>query len=159
MNAFIATQGPVPATVTDFWRMVWEQGTATIVMLTNLEEKGRVSQQTNNPQIQVICCYSVCVCVVQVKCHKYWPDEMERTKALDSIHIYFQDSLVLAEHTVRTLSLQMEGSKEERIVKQFHYTVWPDHGVPDHPSPLLQFVRKVAASNPINAGPIIVHCR
>ena len=42
MNAFIATQGPVPDSVPDFWRMVWEQGTATIVMLTNLEEKGRV---------------------------------------------------------------------------------------------------------------------
>ena len=34
--------GPVPDSVPDFWRMVWEQGTATIVMLTNLEEKGRV---------------------------------------------------------------------------------------------------------------------
>ena len=41
-NAFIATQGPVPASIPDFWRMVWEQGSATIVMLTNLEEKGRV---------------------------------------------------------------------------------------------------------------------
>ena len=84
---------------------------------------------------------------------------MERTKALDSIHIYFQDSLVLAEYTVRTFSVQMDGSKEERIVKQFHYTVWPDHGVPDYPTPLLQFVRKVSSSNPINAGPVIVHCR
>ena len=34
--------GPVPDSVPDFWRMVWEQGTATVVMLTNLEEKGRV---------------------------------------------------------------------------------------------------------------------
>ena len=41
-NGFIATQGPVPDSVPDFWRMVWEQNTATIVMVTNLEEKGRV---------------------------------------------------------------------------------------------------------------------
>ena len=77
----------------------------------------------------------------------------------DSIRVSFQESLVLAEYTIRTFSLQMDGSKEERIVKQFHYTVWPDHGVPEYPTPLLQFVRKVAASNPMNAGPIVVHCR
>ena len=77
----------------------------------------------------------------------------------DSIRVSFQESLVLAEYTIRTFSLQMDGSKEERIVKQFHYTVWPDHGVPEYPTPLLQFVRKVAASSPMNAGPIVVHCR
>ena len=84
---------------------------------------------------------------------------MERTKVFDSIHVYFQEALVLAEYTVRTFALQMDGSKEERIVKQFHYTVWPDHGVPEYPTPLLLFVRKVASSNPMNAGPMVVHCR
>ena len=77
----------------------------------------------------------------------------------DSIHVYFQEALVLAEYTIRTFSLQMDGSKEERIVKQFHYTVWPDHGVPEYPTPLLLFVRKVASCNPVNAGPVVVHCR
>ena len=46
----------------------------------------------------------------------------------------------------------------ERIVLQFHYTNWPDHGTPEHPLPILSFVRQSAAANPVGAGPIIVHC-
>ena len=69
-----------------------------------------------------------------------------------------QETLQLAEYTVRTFSLQRENSKEERIVRQFHFTAWPDHGVPEYPSPLLGFVRKVMNSNPQNAGPMVVHC-
>ena len=53
----------------------------------------------------------------------------------------------------------MSDSKEERIVVQYHYTVWPDHGVPEYPTSLLQFVRKVMSINPENSGPIVVHCR
>lgn len=41
-NAYIATQGPLPETLSDFWRLVWEQRTSTIVMMTRLEEKSRV---------------------------------------------------------------------------------------------------------------------
>lgn len=41
-NAYIATQGPLPETFGDFWRMVWEQRSATVVMMTRLEEKSRV---------------------------------------------------------------------------------------------------------------------
>lgn len=44
-NAYIATQGPLPETMGDFWRMVWEQRTATVVMMTRLEEKSRVRQR------------------------------------------------------------------------------------------------------------------
>ena len=40
---FVATQGALPATVTDFWRMVFQEGTGLIVMTTNETERGRVS--------------------------------------------------------------------------------------------------------------------
>ena len=42
-NAYVATQGPIPSTFPDFWRMVWELDSPTIVMVTNLKEDDKVS--------------------------------------------------------------------------------------------------------------------
>lgn len=42
-RAFIASQGPLPDTADDFWRMAWEQKSSSIVMLTKEREGGRVS--------------------------------------------------------------------------------------------------------------------
>nr|CAD7258724.1 unnamed protein product [Timema shepardi] len=95
-RAYIGTQGPLPATFDCFWRMVWEQRVAIIVMITNLVERGRIKKK---------------------------------------------------KHVM-----------SERFVYQYHYTNWPDHGTPDHPLPVLSFVKKSSAANPVDAGPIIVHC-
>lgn len=51
------------------------------------------------------------------------------------------------------------GYPEKREVRQFQFTAWPDHGVPDHPTPLLMFMKRVKTSNPLDGGPMIVHCR
>lgn len=66
--------------------------------------------------------------------------------------------LVLSEYTIRIFSVTKAGSKDERIVTQYHYTIWPDHGVPEYPTSFLHFIRKVTVSNPLNSGPIVVHC-
>ena len=95
---------------------------------------------------------------LQMKCHKYWPDEIGKSLHQDSFRIEVQESLVLASYTVRTFSLQRKGCKTERIIRQFHFTVWPDHGVPEYPSQLLYFVRQVMQDNPLKNGPMVVHC-
>ncbi|NXJ14033.1 PTPRD phosphatase, partial [Odontophorus gujanensis] len=51
------------------------------------------------------------------------------------------------------------GSSEKREVRQFQFTAWPDHGVPEHPTPFLAFLRRVKTCNPPDAGPMVVHCR
>lgn len=68
----------------------------------------------------------------------------------------------MATYTLRTFvakNLKLKKrSDSERTVYQYHYTNWPDHGVPDHPLPVLSFIRKSASANPPGAGPIICHC-
>ncbi|KAM6909256.1 receptor-type tyrosine-protein phosphatase delta isoform 11-T11 [Xenentodon cancila] len=131
-NAYIATQGALPETFSDFWRMIWEQRSAIIVMMTKLEERSRV------------------------KCDQYWPTRGTETYGL--IQVTLLDTVELATYCVRTFALFKNGSSEKREVRQFQFTAWPDHGVPEHPTPFLAFLRRVKACNPPDAGPMVVHC-
>ncbi|KAJ8011476.1 hypothetical protein DPEC_G00058610 [Dallia pectoralis] len=131
-NAYIATQGPLPETLSDFWRMVWEQRAHTIVMMTRLEEKSRV------------------------KCDQYWP--IRGTETYGMIQVTMLDTVELATYSVRTFALYKNGSSEKREIRQFQFMAWPDHGVPEYPTPILAFLRRVKACNPPDAGPMVVHC-
>uniref|UniRef100_A0A182N755 Putative receptor-type tyrosine-protein phosphatase mosPTP-1 n=1 Tax=Anopheles dirus TaxID=7168 RepID=A0A182N755_9DIPT len=137
-RAFIGTQGPLPGTFDCFWRMIWEQRVAVIVMITNLVERGRR------------------------KCDMYWPKDGTETYGIVQVRLVKED--VMATYTVRTLHikhLKMKKKKQsqmEKTVYQYHYTNWPDHGTPDHPLPVINFVKKSTTANPADAGPIVVHC-
>ncbi|XP_072619381.1 receptor-type tyrosine-protein phosphatase N2 isoform X9 [Vulpes vulpes] len=131
--AYIATQGPLPATVTDFWQMVWESGCVVIVMLTPLSENG-VRQ-----------------------CYHYWPDEGSNLYHvyevnLVSEHIWCEDFLV------RSFYLKNLQTNETRTVTQFHFLSWYDQGVPSSARSLLDFRRKVNKCYRGRSCPIIVHC-
>uniref|UniRef100_A0A4W6EMC1 protein-tyrosine-phosphatase n=1 Tax=Lates calcarifer TaxID=8187 RepID=A0A4W6EMC1_LATCA len=118
-------------TVYDFWRMVWQENTAAIVMVTNLVEVGRV------------------------KCCKYWPDD---TEIYGDMKVTLIETQLLSEYVIRTFAVEKRGVAEIREIRQFHFTGWPDHGVPLHATGLLGFIRRVKAKTPPTAGPTVVHC-
>lgn len=89
----------------------------------------------------------------------YWPTLDKRVSTYGQITVHIDSEVQLPCHTIRRLSLKSYNNDDERIVRQFHYTAWPDFGVPDSPTSVLKFIRKVNSCDSLDDGPIIVHCR
>ncbi|XP_051938053.1 protein tyrosine phosphatase receptor type Na isoform X2 [Hippocampus zosterae] len=131
--AYIATQGPLPHTVADFWQMVWENGCTVIVMMSALAEDG------------------------QKQSERYWPDEGSSLYHIYEVnlvseHIWCKDFLV------RSFYLKNVQTQETRTLTQFHLLSWPVDGIPTSTRPLLDFRRKVNKCYRGRSCPIIVHC-
>ncbi|XP_048372675.1 receptor-type tyrosine-protein phosphatase H [Sphaerodactylus townsendi] len=132
---YIATQGPLPGTVYDFWHMIWEQRVTTLVMLTNCVENGRV------------------------KCEQYWP--LDYTPCTyDDITVSVVVETILPDWTIRDFSIKRRNECEVRFARHHHYTSWPDHGVPPVTSATLHFRELVREhiEQHVESGPALVHC-
>ncbi|KAK5637712.1 hypothetical protein RI129_000127 [Pyrocoelia pectoralis] len=155
-RAYIACQGPLPNTLVDYWRMIWETEVLVIVMACNEREAGKY------------------------KCESYWPVNTDETQqygnitgksiscliSINCILICYLISPYLVEHVkwrqvcpdflVRTFKVKSD--QEERTICQFHYTTWPDHGVPSSVTPILELVRLMRDVQSTESRPILVHC-
>ncbi|XP_046865048.1 receptor-type tyrosine-protein phosphatase epsilon-like [Xenia sp. Carnegie-2017] len=131
-NQFIAAQGTLKNTIVDFWRMIWEQNVSSIVMLANPIEKGRE------------------------KLAIYWPQD--KAVKHGPFLIKLDGEVELADYVIRKMTITKDNVKEMRQMTQFHYTVWPDHGVPQYTTSLQAFLTRVRKFTRNDENPLVVHC-
>nr|XP_034321166.1 receptor-type tyrosine-protein phosphatase alpha-like [Crassostrea gigas] len=129
---YIATQGPKSNTLGDFWRMIWQENVSSVVMVTTLVEGEKV------------------------KCNKYWPDT-DNPALYGPVQVTLMEEKEYACFTTRQLSVLHKKLKCTRVVTHYHYTAWPDHGVPE-PLCLLTFHNHVITTSDYSQSPTIVHC-
>ncbi|XP_033836904.1 tyrosine-protein phosphatase non-receptor type 2a [Periophthalmus magnuspinnatus] len=137
-RAYILSQGPLRNTCGHFWLMIWEQCTKAVIMLNRIIEKGTE------------------------KCAQYWPTPKDREMPFPDtgfvVHLISEE--VQSCYTIRVLELQNTKTGESREIYHFHYTSWPDFGVPESPGSFLDFLFRVRQSGSLGPqhGPSVVHC-
>ncbi|XP_052764089.1 receptor-type tyrosine-protein phosphatase alpha-like [Mya arenaria] len=133
-NAYIASLGPMSKQMEDFgmfWNMIWQQKVEKIVMVTNLMEEGKE------------------------KCEQYWP-RVGTTKDYSGVKVTCQSEDEYAEFTRRLLLLN--DGEFQRQLHHLHFTAWPDRGIPEDVTALIEFRHKVLNSTAHLDGPTLVHC-
>ncbi|XP_055768242.1 tyrosine-protein phosphatase non-receptor type 2-like isoform X2 [Salvelinus fontinalis] len=137
-RSYILSQGPLKNTCGHFWLMVWEQNSKAVIMLNRIVEKG------------------------SEKCAQYWPTA--EGHQLSYTDTGFVVTLVKEEdksyYIIRVLELRNTETGGTREIYHFHYTTWPDFGVPESPASFLNFLVKVRESGSLGTehGPAVVHC-
>ncbi|CAG5136093.1 unnamed protein product [Candidula unifasciata] len=145
-NAFICTQGPLPKTFVDFWRMIWQNQSRVIVMTTRTIERSRM------------------------KCGQYWPSDEQADEQFEEFIVYNNGISENQDFTETQLMLHNTNTGESRVITHLQFTSWPDYGVPPA-APFLDFLFRVryvqeAATREMGAAwtghplgpPIVVHC-
>nr|XP_045597693.1 tyrosine-protein phosphatase non-receptor type 11-like isoform X3 [Procambarus clarkii] len=134
-KTYIATQGCLPSTSADFWWMVWQENTRVIVMTTKEVERGKN------------------------KCGRYWPEEGS-CKEYGRITVRNVSESSNNDYILREFLLTVKDDLPERKVFHYHFTAWPDHGVPSDPGCVLNFLHDVnkRQEDIPSAGPVVVHC-
>ncbi|XP_078276424.1 tyrosine-protein phosphatase non-receptor type 22-like [Rhinoraja longicauda] len=131
-QAYIATQGPLPHTVLDFWRMLWEYNVIVVVMACREFEMGRK------------------------KCERYWANQGEDPYCTGPFSISCEKEVVKSEYIIRTLKVHYHNIA--RTVYQLHYANWPDHGVPSSIDPTLELIKDMRDIQQHDDVPMCIHC-
>ena len=134
-NRYIAAQAPLELFVDHFWRMIWEHDVKVIVMLTKFSERG-----------------------VNL-CHQYWPSSRP-TQTYGIVIVDILEVIELRHCIIQTFKIKRMFEGKSRVVKHFQFLSWPENNIPDYPTSLITFTRRIRGyvkRNEIET-PILVHC-
>ncbi|XP_055120879.1 receptor-type tyrosine-protein phosphatase alpha isoform X10 [Symphalangus syndactylus] len=132
-DSYIASQGPLLHTIEDFWRMIWEWKSCSIVMLTELEERG------------------------QEKCAQYWPSD--GLVSYGDITVELKKEEECESYTVRDLLVTNTRENKSRQIRQFHFHGWPEVGIPSDGKGMISIIAAVQKQQQQSGNhPITVHC-
>uniref|UniRef100_A0A8B9UZY7 protein-tyrosine-phosphatase n=1 Tax=Anas zonorhyncha TaxID=75864 RepID=A0A8B9UZY7_9AVES len=132
-DSYIASQGPLQHTIEDFWRMIWEWKSCSIVMLTELEERG------------------------QEKCAQYWPSD--GSVSYGDITVELKKEEECESYTVRDLLVTNTRENKSRQIRQFHFHGWPEVGIPSDGKGMINIIAAVQKQQQQSGNhPITVHC-
>ncbi|XP_072138668.1 FERM and PDZ domain-containing protein 2 [Mobula birostris] len=129
---YIACQGPLPGTTSDFWQMIWENKADVIAMMTHQHELGKV------------------------KCHGYWPDKMYKPMKVNRYLLMLENHQELDYFEISIIKMAEIETGEIHHVNHLKFISWPDHGVPSSSEQLVRFI--LYMSNVHRRGPLVVHC-
>ncbi|KAL3881760.1 hypothetical protein ACJMK2_028155 [Sinanodonta woodiana] len=131
---YIACQGPIPATIDDHWRLIWEQNVRVIVMLTQYKEENRV------------------------KCEQYLPLDLKDPKQYGDLVVECLTYSSMNSFEYRTLKIRL--GEKERTIKHFHFLSWRDYSANVQLDTMIDFIKKVRSfmQPPDIEGPMIIHC-
>ena len=133
-NSYIASQAPLAETTDDFWRMLWEQNSTIVVMLTKLREMGHE------------------------RCHLYWPTD--RPTRFQYFAVEPLSEYNMTQYVLREFKITDARDGHSRTIRQFHFVDWPDQGVPRSGEAFIDFIGQVHKTKEQfgQDGPITVHC-
>ncbi|XP_033988174.1 tyrosine-protein phosphatase non-receptor type 22 isoform X2 [Trematomus bernacchii] len=131
-RAYIATQGPLPHTVLDFLRMLWEYDIKVVVMACREFEMGKK------------------------KCERYWPEEQDQQFVCEPFTVYCDSEDIKGDYLTRMLRVTYGNCS--RTVQQLQYFNWPDHGVPDSVPPILDMLQEMRSYQEHDDVPFCIHC-
>ncbi|KAJ8727200.1 hypothetical protein PYW08_015597 [Mythimna loreyi] len=141
-KTYIATQGCLSTTIYPFWSMIWQEDVRIIIMTTKEIERGKV------------------------KCERYWP-ELNKTEVFKKFSIHNESESSTPDYTLRRFVVtKKEESTVKRTIYHFHFTAWPDHGVPSEPGRVLNILLDVnyrlqqimTGPDPPAQAVVCVHC-
>lgn len=128
-HIFIAAQGPMESTISDFWRMIYQEEAKTILMLTKTVEEGKT------------------------RCAQYWPPESGAYKTYGSMFVNNRRVEKEDKFIISTIEVLPEGCSNSVILKLVQMTDWPDRGVPESGMSVLRMLKLIQPG-----GPCVVHC-